>query len=276
MRSSDIEAGLRLCRASGWNQTRRDWEMFLKLCPHGCRVAIIADQVIGTVTTVNYENRFSWVGMVLVDPAARGHGIGTMLVQEILAVLNNAHAIRLDATPAGHNVYRQLGFVDEYSLSRMEAVVAREDLITVGNSARPMKPEDFAAVCQLDRAVFGADRCVMLEWMLVGAPAYAWMIEECGQITGYTFGRRGHNFEHLGPVISNDQRVAQQLVSACLQNQIGKRFIIDATHHSKEWRTWLESIGFQAQRPFMRMHRGENTYPGLPEKQFGILGPEFG
>ena len=276
MRSSDIEAGLRLCRASGWNQVRRDWELFLQLSPHGCRVAVIDDQVIGTVATVNYENRFSWIGMVLVDSSSRGHGIGTMLVEEALAVLKNARSIKLDATPAGHGVYQQLNFFDEYSLSRMKILVSSDGLITHDNSARPMTDEDFPAVLRFDREVFGADRRDVLEWMFAGAPEYAWVIEQQGQITGYCFGRHGYNAEHLGPVIAQDQATARQLVSACLHQHNSKEFFLDAPHHEGNWRAWLESIGFCEQRPFIRMYRGENNYPGLPEKQFGILGPEFG
>ena len=276
MRQSDIEAGLRLCRASGWNQVRRDWELFLNLSPHGCRVAIINGQVIGTVATVNYEKRFSWVGMVLVDPAARGNGIGTMMVEEILAVLKDVRSIRLDATPAGHHVYHQLNFFDEYNLSRIKILVPREGLKIQGNPARPMTHEDFPAVFHFDHEVFGADRRMLLEWMFAGAPEYAWVIEQQGEINGYCFGRHGHTAEHLGPVIAHDQETARQLVSACLHQHPDKQFILDATLHSMEWHGWLESIGFQAQRPFVRMYRGENNYPGLPEKQFGILGPEFG
>lgn len=273
---SDIEAGLRLCRVSGWNQLRRDWELFLRLSPQGCRVALKDDQVVGTVATINYENHFSWVAMVLVDPAARGNGIGTLLVKETFAVLENMRCLRLDATPAGQGVYRQLGFADEYSLSRMSVVVARENLFLQGNQARPMLPEDLPAVLKLDQEIFGADRWELLEWMLAGAPQFAWVNEERGQITGYTFGRHGYNAEHLGPVIAHDLPTAQQLVSACLQQQTGKHFILDATRHTTDWRIWLESIGFCEQRPFMRMVRGANDYPGVPAKQFAIMGPEFG
>ncbi len=276
LRPADIEAGLQLCRASGWNQTRRDWEQFLNLSPHGCRVAVKGEQVIGTVATVNYEKRFGWVAMVLVEPAARGQGIGTSLLQEALSILQDARAIRLDATPAGQPVYRQLGFVDEYSLSRMEMVVARAGLKLPDNPARPLIRADYPAVLRFDREIFGADRRALLEWLFAGAPEYAGVIEQHGQINGYCFGRHGHNAEHLGPVIAHEQATARQLVTACLQQQPGKPFFLDATHHASDWRTWLESIGFRAQRPFLRMSRGENAFPGWPEKQFAILGPEFG
>lgn len=276
MNTADIAAGLELCRAAHWNQTSRDWELFLHLSPAGCRVAVKDEQVVGTVATVRYEDRFSWIGMVLVDPAERGQGVGARLISEALEALDGMPSIRLDATPAGHPVYRKLDFIDEYRLSRMETVVMTDGLLQSGNRARPMTQEDLPAVAAFDREVFGADRRVTLGWLLDGAPEYAWVVAEQGQVVGYTFGRHGFNFEHLGPVIAEDQCTARRLVSACLHQQAGKRFILDASHHESDWRAWLESIGFHEQRPFIRMFYRNNPFPGLPPKQFGILGPEFG
>jgi GNAT superfamily N-acetyltransferase len=285
MQRPDIEAGLRLCRIARWNQTSRDWEMFLKLSPAGCLVALKDELVIGTVTTVRYEDRFSWIGMVLVDPAERGQGIGTRLVSEALDVLKDIPSIKLDATPAGCEVYRKLDFVDEYRLSRMEKVAPGGGLMQPDNPARPMTREDLPAIAILDRQVFGAERRVILEWMFDGAPEYAWVIEREGQegqggqgrqIAGYIFGRHGFNFEHLGPVVAHDQQTARRLVAACVSRRDGRKFILDASHYEPDWRVWLASIGFREQRPFIRMFYRDNPYPGLPAKQFGILGPEFG
>src|SRR5262249_3947688 len=184
--------------------------------------------------------------------------------------------IRLDATPAGHPVYQKLDFVDECRLSRMETVVSSEGLTLRLNPARPMTKDDLPAVAIFDRQVFGADRRLTLGWMFDGAPEYAWVIEERGQIVGYTFGRRGFNFEHLGPVVAHDQQTARRLVSACLNRQAGKPFIINASHHDADSRECVESIGSREQRPFIRMFYRDNPHPGLPPKQFGILGPEFG
>jgi len=276
MTPADIAAGLELSRAARWNQTERDWELFLRLSPEGCRVAVMDERVVGTVATARYEDRFAWIGMVLVDPAERGQGIGSWLMAEALDVLKDMPSIRLDATPAGHAVYQKLDFVGEYHLSRMETVVPSEDLAHRRNPARPMTEDDLPAVAVFDRQVFGADRRMTLRWMFEGAPEYARVIEESGQIAGYTFGRRGLNFEHLGPVVAHDQQIAQLLVSAALDRQAGKPFIIDASHCETGWRSWLESIGFREQRPFIRMFYRDNPYPGLPPKQFGILGPEFG
>ncbi|MBO0799154.1 MAG: hypothetical protein J2P31_10075, partial [Blastocatellia bacterium] len=167
-------------------------------------------------------------------------------------------------------------FVDEYCLSRMEIATPCSGLTQSGNPSRPMAKGDLPAVALLDRKAFGADRRLTLEWLLDGAPDYAWVVEERKRVIGYTFGRRGFNFEHLGPVIAEDQGVARLLVSACLKQHAGRRFILDASHHEADWREWLESIGFREQRQFIRMFYRNNPYPGLPLKQFGILGPEFG
>ncbi|MGH9768066.1 MAG: hypothetical protein ACREAB_11580 [Blastocatellia bacterium] len=139
-----------------------------------------------------------------------------------------------------------------------------------------MTEADLPQVFEMDHRVFGAGRDVMLKWMFDGAPEYSWVVVRDGEVAGYTFGRHGFNFEHLGPVVAENSAIARQLVSACLSDQTGRPFILDASPRDPDWARWLESIGFKQQRPFIRMFRGENRHPGLPEKQFAILGPEFG
>jgi len=290
--SEDIPAGLQLCRIAGWNQLSADWELFLRLSPRGCRAAVQNGKVVGTVTTVNYENRFAWVGMVLVDPEARGHGVGTQLLQEAMSILRGIPSIRLDATPQGRPVYQRLGFEDEYELCRMqraEITIAegpRDDsprplLSTLGRteglSVRPMKAEDLVTVREADRLIFGADRYEILQWALQQSPEYAWIALSSAGLEGYCFGRRGFSFDQIGPVHSKREVVSQQLVTACLSSvKAGTRVIVDPLLHSPTWLDWLRLIGFIHQRPFTRMTLGENPHPGTPEKMWTMFGPEFG
>lgn len=275
MTAADIPVGEALCRTARWNQLPQDWELFLKLSPMGCRVAVKHERVVGTVTTISYQDCVSWIGMVLVDPAEQRQGIGTKLLHEALNVLKDQPLVGLDATPAGREVYLKLGFVDDYGLSRMETVAAgfANDK---NNPARRMTEADLLRVLEMDQKVFGADRRLLLEWLFSGAAEYAWVVEHKGQIAGYTFGRHGFKFEQLGPVIAEDVQTARQLVTACLAAQTGNAFILDATHREPEWLQWLESVGFKEQRPFIRMFRGQARRFGLPENQFAIPGPEFG
>src|SRR5882757_5241247 len=171
MTVEDIPAGLRLCRASGWNQLESDWRVFLNWNPPACRVVERDGNIIGTIAALRYGDFFSWLSMVLVEPSERGAGIGTHLLQEGLAILGEDR-VRLDATPLGRPIYARNGFVDEYPLSRMTATVHAANFVPASANARPMREEDLAQVFLYDREVFGADRSRLLRALFQLAPRY--------------------------------------------------------------------------------------------------------
>lgn len=274
MHPRDIAAGLLLCRAAGWNQVARDWEIFLHLSPNNCFVATKDEKVVGTVTTILYQKFFSWIGMVLVDPAYQRQGIGMQLLKEALKILRHEETVKLDATPAGREVYLKLNFADEYRFSRMVINLIETKLEVT--AARPLPYHDLKETAEFDLKIFGADRQPLLEWLWGGAPKYAFVVKEKNKILGYCLGRQGYNFTHIGPVIAKNFTIAKDLVLAALNNNIGRSVIIDVLHFDPEWMKWLTSLGFAEQRSFIRMYRGSNCFPGLPENQFAILGPEFG
>ena len=278
MTVADVPAGLDLCRASHWNQVARDWEQFLRLEPHGAAVAVRDGRVIGSVATLRFGQRFAWISMVLVDPAERGRGVGRALLVYGLSLLSDTVA-RLDATPAGEVLYRKLEFQEEYRLTRFQREPAPIEHSAVSRAGTPVSPlgaDDWPAIVALDEQVFGADRRAMLQWLAEGAPEYAWVSLTPRGVNGFMLGRHGHNFEHLGPVVGHDPDVARRLVAACVARHPDRRFILDAPDRQSAWQAWLQEAGFVVQRPFIRMYRGDHRYPGLPEKLFASIGPEFG
>ena len=274
MTRDDIAAALRLCRLSGWNQVEQDWSVFMQLNPHGCRVAEKNGAVIGTMATVPYQDRFSWIAMMLVDPRERRTGIGTRLVREGLSLLSNQRSIRLDATPVGRQLYSREGFQDEYPLARM-AIDAGLNIPADKNAkVRPMTENDFSVVLQFDREVFGADREILLRNLYERAPQYA-VISRTSKLEGYCFGRPGYLYEQIGPIVTTREEIARNLISHCLANLNGNSCVIDTPLHGS-WIDWLLSMGFVDTRAFTRMYWGDKPDPGRPECIFGILGPEFG
>jgi GNAT superfamily N-acetyltransferase len=273
MTLADLPAGLRLCRASGWNQVARDWEQFLHLNPSGARVIEKGGAVVGTVATLRYGG-FGWIAMVLVDPAERGRGLGTRLLDAGIELMGDGTCVRLDATPAGERIYRPRGFVPEYALSRMTRAADARPLPSGSSAARRMTREDLPRVAEWDAEAFGADRRAMLEWLHAGAPEYAWIVAGSDRIAGYMLGRHGFAFEHFGPIVAENPAIAIDLVSACLTNHPGQRYGIDTTRHAPAWVRWLEEAGFQEQRPFLRMARHPAPF-GRPERYFASIGPEF-
>jgi predicted N-acetyltransferase YhbS len=273
MTVTDIPAGLLLCRASRWNQTERDWQHFLTAAPDGALVAEEDGAVIGTVATLPY-GPFAWISMVLVDPKARGRGVGTLLLERGLALVADVTA-RLDATPAGEALYRQLGFAGEYRLARWYLDAASRSPLRAAR-ARPLEPRDWPAVREMDLRAFGASRNALLQRLARDAPEYAWVLEQAGGVRGFLFGRHGHVREHLGPLIADGDVSARQLLETCLASHSDRTVFIDVPDDQATWTDALSRTGFAMERPFLRMYRGSLTAPGNPSLVFAIAGPELG
>jgi predicted N-acetyltransferase YhbS len=270
----DIPAGERLCRSSGWNQVAPDWALFLELNPAGCRVAEKHGQLIGTVASIRYQHHFDWLAMILVDPSERHMGIGTRLLEEGLAAAEGAGCVRLDATAVGRRIYRKYGFEDEYTISRLTRN-ARASASLGNGGARPVRVQDFPAIFELDRVVFGADREAVLRSLFARSVECAWLVED-SQIQGYCFGRDGFLYHQIGPIVANDVSVARELVSACLNSSSANSYVIDAPTLHSEWLEWLAETGFGEERSFTRMSRGEREETDDLRQVFGVAGPELG
>lgn len=279
----DLPRGLALCRACGWNQVAADWEHLLALGGAGCLVAEMEGEVAGTLTAVAYEQRFAWIGMVLVDPALRGRGIATALMRQAIDTLGDMEA-RLDATPQGEPLYARLGFVEESRLVRMTRETAggsrgRGSQVTGGApGTRPMEDKDLDQVLARDLGAFGARRADLLRWAFRRAPGLARVVEgESGGLRGYCLGRPGHRWWQVGPVVADGLDAAEGLVADCAQACSDTPLVVDAVDGVAGWTERLTALGFVGQRPFIRMRRGAgNRRPGGPDRQVAIFGPEWG
>ncbi len=262
----DIPAALDLCRLSGWNQVERDWRHFLHSNPTGCRALEIDGTLAGTVTTVRYAPGLAWIGMLLVHPSQRGHGLGTALLKEALRLLEDVPSVWLDATPAGHALYRKLGFEDTMQLSRM-----------VCPTPTP-QPSNFPAfrmiqeIAALDREVFGADRAAHLQWLAEGCPQAAYRTADN---RAFILSRHGARYFHLGPLIAPNAAIAEELLRAALGTR-NLPVLIDVPRHSDDWLDRLHNLGFEEQRRFTRMRKGAASSKRPHPLEFAIAGPEFG
>jgi len=280
MTAADVPGGLRLSHEAGWNQRDEDWR-FLVARNRGRFVAALRDgRVVGTGGAAVYGTALAWVCMILVDPAERGRGLGTRIVEAVLDRVRDVAIVGLDATPRGLGVYARLGFVEEARLVRMELPAA-----SAGNAARvaqgaagasgvrAMTRADLEAVLALDREAFGADRAAVLRWEFEGGPA--WLAEGRDGLAGYCFRRAGRRFSHMGPLVARDVDAARRLLGAALAEARDAGAIVDVPAASA-WLSALTKRGFREQRPLIRMYRGGAQPPGRPDLQLAILGPEFG
>ncbi|MBI5250472.1 MAG: GNAT family N-acetyltransferase [Desulfomonile tiedjei] len=272
MTIEDIPEAMRLKDIAGWNQTSVDWERFISASPDGCFAAEHQGRVIGTSTTIVYEGRFAWIGMVIVDLQYRGRGIGTALLERAISYLDsrNVPCMKLDATPQGKPLYEKFGFVSEYEIERWR--LKRQ----AGEKIQQNGPVEIQDVLRLDREIFGADRSGLLGSLTEKAPDLTLVARQNGCVAGYTFGRRGSLADHLGPWMANNWDVAASLLDEFLHRSERETVFVDCVRDNSWAVPLVKALGFEFSRPLTRMFRGKNEHAGRPELLCAVLGPEFG
>jgi len=277
MELSDVSGGLRLSTAEGWNQTERDWKFLLEGSNGCCILAERDSTIIGTTTAITYSHQLAWIGMVLVDKAYRGQGVSKALLDHVFKNTSEI-SIKLDATPAGQQVYRQFDFKEEYLIDRM-VHVSLTNSASFDNSGiepEPVKPENIKEIVAFDAAVFGTKREHLIASLVKECPDKAWMARHKNRVTGFVLGRGGSKYHHVGPVSASTMEVAQALLAKSLEGLIQKPVVVDVLQNKQALIASLKSLGFTKQRHFVRMYKGENHFPGIAEHYYCICGPEFG
>jgi GNAT superfamily N-acetyltransferase len=275
LRPEDLPFADSLRAIAGWNQTLGDWRRFLEMEPEGCVLAEWNGSPVGTATTLRYASEVAWIGMVLVHPEHRRRGIGRALLNHCIAWLQDrrVRCIKLDATPAGKQVYDGLGFKSEWTLVRWEHAglqVAKP----ADARLRPWRASDLRFIASLDAAAFGVSREKLVEAL---ASQSRLVLETApGRIAGYGFIRPGSRATYLGPIVAASDEVGLQLVQALLANTTGERVFWDIPDANTAAVDWARQHGFIQQRILTRMYLGENTAPGNPRQQFALAGPEVG
>ena len=274
----DIEQAIQLSHAERWNQTEKDWELLVKNSENVCLGAVLNGKLIGTSTAINYNKSVAWIGMVLVNKEFRGRGVSKLLLASLFKQLKHIRSLKLDATPAGQPVYQKFGFKDECVLHRMTADSVSADAYLNNTKKFPeaISMKDISEVIEFDKQVFGADRRQLIEFLISNNRKNSWMIRREGKITGVVLGRKGSRFFQIGPVLAANENDAKILIKKVISGLKRQPFVVDVPEEKKEFTKWLIGLGFQAQRPFIRMYQNENLFPGIPEQQFLICGPEFG
>ena len=225
----DIGGAIKLSNAEGWNQTEKDWKLFIENTENVCLLAEYEKRVIGTTTAINYSNRIAWVAMVLVDKEYRGLGVSKYLLKNILQRLQSCKSIKLDATAAGQQVYKKFDFSDEYFLTRM-ANLAMKDFPLADHREilpDPIQLVNIPEVVAFDELIFGANRSQLIEYLVREYPGKAWLLKRNSRVTGIVLGRNGYKYHHIGPVLASNTVDAKILITKALKGLANQPVVVD-------------------------------------------------
>ena len=210
MTEADLEGGLRLSRASGWNQTLADWRLLLSLGPGLFRVALRDSEVVASGGAVRYGEALAWICMILVRPDERGHGLGTRVFDEVLERASAARERR--AAPSSRprrdaRGPRPLPATRLPGRSRPRASARWSRGAASGTNSRPGERRPPLRARRRSRARPGGLRRRPKPRPARArgpAPELARTLWDGERVRGYCFGRHGDHADQLGPVVADD------------------------------------------------------------------------
>ncbi len=286
LRIEEIPQALRLSDQAGWNQLTADWRRMLQLWPEWCLAGRESGQLIATSTLAVYDGSLGWVGMVLVDEAQRGKGVGGAILNRLIQLADQRGVSRLglDATDAGRPVYLKRGFADVAEIARWTGPAqALSPRLEPAVPAISLGEDDWRDLLALDRACAQIDRSSLLKQLAAEPAALLATTRDGGQrLAGAGFARAGREAAFIGPVIAGSQEIAGALLArllSAIHDRMGPtRVLVDVPAHG-----WLEpslqQSGFQVQRRLTRMvrdgHAGD-TAPLADPRLVAAAGFELG
>lgn len=229
----DLPSAVALSTQAGWNQTPEDWRRILALSPEGCVAGRLDGRLVATATAAFPAPGIAWIGMVLVDQACRGQGLGTRILERALSV--KAEVAGLDATDLGRPLYLKLGFQDVAPIDRWGG--------TPREGPTDARAGSIERVLELDRAALGVDRSALLR-RLAAEPG----VQVLATRDGYAILRPGRTRSHLGPMVAVDPL-------PLLRAAAGRALIVDVPGRPDLESAFTEA-GLKVERRLTRMTLG--------------------
>jgi GNAT superfamily N-acetyltransferase len=268
-----IPAGLVLSAEAGWNQIEDDWRYMLGAgTAYG--FADAEDRLVASGLTVEF-GRFGWISMILVTAQHRRQGLATQLMQSCIDALAARGLVpALDASPAGREVYKLLGFRDAGNSTRLVGTLKREaphpaiDVV-------PITAADLPEIAALDAQSSGTDRSTLLHHLWRRYPAAAYAGRRNDRIAGFVLARPGRLSSQIGPLVAEDDDLATALLAQA-GSAINGPVCLDLFDQRTGVRRWLEEYAFVPATRFVRMVLGEQDIFPRDHCVYVIAGPELG
>ena len=266
-----LPGALRLSAEANWNQVEADWRLMMR---HGHAIGRMTGdgQLVASALALPFGGQLGWISMVLVSAGWRRRGLASELVVQCIDWLEKRDLQPvLDATAAGAEVYRPLGFKTIRRIMRWQ----HAGLTVAANDDEPLPAVgviELPRVCEQDAGIFGAPRAFVLQDLIARIrPVSAYSLGE----GGYAFSRQGRVATQIGPLSAKNLKMAASLLRDML-NKIEGAVFIDAYEDQHDFCKLLESLGFQPQRGFERMIKGSLSRFGDYSHSFAAAGPELG
>jgi GNAT superfamily N-acetyltransferase len=266
---ADLKDCVALAVGRGWSPEKSKWALLLEVA-EAFGVDAPDGGLAGSVVLARYGKHHASVGMMLVAARFGRRGLGRALMSRLLAEAGNA-TVTLFATDAGMPLYEKLGF---RTIRRSAAFVGTfrperrspGTAITRPGVTRPAAEADMAAILDIDKAAFGADRSHIVGRL----PAFAErlrVLETSAGITGYAAAWRNEPTAVIGPVVAPD-RASARLLIAGLAAEVRGPLRLDLDPDDPELPGWADARGLSPVSRNAVMVCGDPNPPGHRDRLF--------
>jgi ribosomal protein S18 acetylase RimI-like enzyme len=278
-KDEDIDFAYKLDVMEQWDHTRDDIKRVLGFEPNGCFIAEIGGEPVGHVFSISY-GRLGWIGFLIVKTEYRRRGIGTLLMKRAIDYLlsRKANTIKLEAVPIMANLYRKLGFVDEFDSLRFIRIGGKISSVS-SHCVKLLKKREIAELAEFDAGYFGANRIRVLNGLYQDNPQLCFVSRNDSEIVGYAMCYEAESGHRIGPWVCNPEnlQVARELLTKCIET-IGRneKLYIGVPAVNERSVEILRDLGFEQCSKSIRMYLGKKLEIERVDGLFAIGGPEKG
>jgi Acetyltransferase (GNAT) domain/Acetyltransferase (GNAT) family len=271
MRPHEIAIAFDWAAAEGWNPGLSDAACFTAVDPGGFMLGEVEDDPVATITVINYDDRFSFLGFYIVRPDQRGHRYGLRTWQAGMAHAGS-RVVGLDGVLAQQANYKKSGFTLAYRNirfgGRIHAAAAPPGVL-------PLKAVPFEMIEADDATVFPAPRRNFLRcW--IGAPAHAGCaLLHDGRLGAWGVIRPCRNGFKIGPLVADDAASAAAVLAALVADVGGAEVFLDVPEPNRPAIKLAEAHGLAPVFETARMYTGPIRPVALP-RIFGVTTFELG
>jgi ribosomal protein S18 acetylase RimI-like enzyme len=272
MRADEIALAADWAAAEGWNPGVNDAACFATVDAEGFLIGELDRKPAATISCVNYDDRFAFLGFYIVRPDLRGHGFGWRIWQAAIAHAG-ARTIGLDGVVAQQDNYRKSGFRLAYRNVRYGGRVA-----SPGADARPLTPladVPLAIVAANDATVFPARRLAFLRAWIGTRGHVGRALMRDGALAAWGVIRPCREGFKIGPLVADDRAAAEAVLDALIAAVGGAEVFLDVPEPNAEAQALAQSRGLKPVFETARMYTGEVRDVAI-HRIFGVTTFELG
>jgi len=270
MRPQEIELAVDWAAMEGWNPGHADAACFATVDPQGFLRGEIDGAPAATISIINYDPGFSFLGFYIVRPDLRGRGHGMAIWRAAIAHAGR-RTIGLDGVIAQQENYRKSGFALAHRNIRFGGQVAASSSVVPGIVALSDIP--FAEVEQDD--VFPAPRTTFLRaWQQAPGHVGRAFIQD-GRLGAWGVIRPARTGYKIGPLVADDRAAAQAVLDALIGAVGGGEVFLDVPEPHREAVALAESYALAPVFETARMYTGP-VRPMRLDRVFGVTTFELG